>query len=75
MLFAIWVITLDSRAGIMHVSPSLTEMADSFGAKRWQLYTKILLFAALPEILAGIRLGLIRAVKGVVTGELRVRVV
>ena len=75
VLFAIWIITLDTRAGIMHISPSLTEMADSFGAKRWQLYTKILLFAALPEILAGIRMGLIRAVKGVVIGQLLVSVI
>lgn len=75
VLFAIWIITLDTRAGIMHVSPSLTEMADSFGARRWQLYTKILLFAALPEILAGIRMGLIRAVKGVVIGQLLVSVI
>jgi NitT/TauT family transport system permease protein len=46
-----------------------------FGANRWQLYTKILIWAALPEILAGIRMGLIRAVKGVVIGQMLIAVV
>ena len=36
---------------------------------------KIILWAALPEILAGIRLGLIRGVKGVVIGQLLVAIV
>ena len=39
------------------------------------LYGKIILWAALPEILAGIRLGLIRGVKGVVIGQLLVAIV
>jgi len=49
-------------------------MAKSYGATRRALY-KIILWAALPEILAGIRLGLIRGVKGVVIGQLLVAIV
>lgn len=75
VLFAIWIIVLDTRAGVRHISPSLVEMAKSFGASRWQLYGKILIWAALPEILTGIRLGLIRAVKGVVIGQLLVSII
>lgn len=74
VLFAVWIITLDTYAGVRHVSPSLLEMGRSFGASRWQLYTGVLFWAALPEILAGIRMGLIRAVKGVVIGQLLVAV-
>jgi NitT/TauT family transport system permease protein len=74
-LFAIWIIVLDTRAGVRHISPSLIEMARSYGASRWALYLKIILWAALPEILAGIRLGLIRGVKGVVIGQLLVAIV
>src|SRR3990170_2948321 len=70
VLFAVWIIALDTRAGIRQVSPSLIDMARSFGAGRGQLYLKILIWAALPEILAGIRIGLIRGVKGVVIGQL-----
>ena len=50
-------------------------MGRSFGASRWQLLTRVLFWAALPEILAGVRMGLIRAVKGVVIGQLLVSVV
>ena len=74
-LFAIWIIVLDTRAGVRHVSPSLIEMARSYGASRPALYRKIIVWAALPEILAGIRLGLIRGVKGVIIGQLLVAIV
>jgi NitT/TauT family transport system permease protein len=74
-LFAIWIITLDARAGSRGVSTSLVEMAASYGATPWQAFSKIYLWAALPEILAGIRLGLVRAVKGVIIGQLIVSVI
>lgn len=74
-LFSVWIIVLDTRAGVRHISPSLLEMARSYGASQRALYGKIILFAALPEILAGIRLGLIRGVKGVVIGQLLVAIV
>lgn len=74
-LFAIWIIVLDTRAGVRHIAPSLIEMAKSYGATKRTLYLKIILWAALPEILAGIRLGLIRGVKGVVIGQLLVAIV
>jgi NitT/TauT family transport system permease protein len=74
-LFAIWIIVLDARAGVKNITPSLVEMAHSFGANRWQSFCKIYIWAALPEILAGIRLGFIRAVKGVIIGQLLVSIV
>jgi NitT/TauT family transport system permease protein len=74
-LFAVWIIVLDVRAGVLHVSPSLIEMAKSYGASRAELYGKIIFWAALPEILAGLRVGLIRGVKGVVVGQLLVAII
>ncbi|MGQ0665094.1 MAG: ABC transporter permease [Pseudomonadota bacterium] len=74
VLFAIWVIVLDTCAGVKHASPSLIDMARSFGAGRVDLYAKILVWAALPEILAGVRLGLIRGVKGVIIGQLLIAI-
>jgi NitT/TauT family transport system permease protein len=74
-LFAVWIIALDTQAGVKHISGSLVEMSRSFGAKPRDVYLKILLWAALPEILAGIRLGMIRGVKGVVIGQLLVSVI
>jgi len=75
VLFAIWIIVLDARAGVRAISPSLVEMAKSFGASRWQAFAHIYVWAALPEILAGIRLGVIRAVKGVIIGQLLVSII
>lgn len=74
-LFAVWIIALDTQAGVKHISGSLVEMSRSFGAKPRDVYLKILLWAALPEILAGIRLGMIRGVKGVVIGQLLVSII
>ena len=45
-------------------------LARCFGARPYQVYTKVLFLSALPEILAGVRLGAIRGVKGVVIGQL-----
>jgi NitT/TauT family transport system permease protein len=75
ILFAIWIIVLDARAGVRSISPSLVEMAKVFGASPAQAFFKIYVFAALPEILSGVRLGMIRAVKGVVIGQLLVSIV
>ena len=74
-LFAVFVITLDTQVGITHADRSLVEMARSFGATRSQLYGKVLVLSALPEILAGVRLGSIRGVKGVVIGQLLVAII
>ena len=74
-VFSVWVIALDTQVGVERVNPSLVEMGQSFGASKRDLYLKILFFAALPELLAGIRLGLIRGLKGVIIGQLLIAVV
>jgi NitT/TauT family transport system permease protein len=74
-LFSVWVIALDTQVGVERVNPSLLEMGRSFGATKRVLYTQIVFRAALPELLAGIRLGLIRGLKGVVIGQLLIAVV
>jgi NitT/TauT family transport system permease protein len=73
-LFSVWVIALDTQVGVERVNPSLVEMGRSFGASRRVLFSQIVLRAALPELLAGIRLGLIRGLKGVVIGQLLIAV-
>jgi NitT/TauT family transport system permease protein len=73
-LFSVWVIALDTQVGVERVNPSLIEMGRSFGASKRALYFQIVLRAALPELLAGIRLGVIRGLKGVVIGQLLIAV-
>jgi len=69
VLFAVFVIALDTEVGVRQADRSLVEMARAFGARPHQVYTKVLVWSALPEILAGVRLGAIRGVKGVVIGQ------
>jgi NitT/TauT family transport system permease protein len=73
-LFSVWVIALDTQVGVERVNPSLVEMGRSFGASKRALYLQIVLRAALPELLAGVRLGVIRGLKGVVIGQLLIAV-
>ncbi|MBI2359550.1 MAG: ABC transporter permease subunit [Deltaproteobacteria bacterium] len=73
-LFAVFVILLDTQVGVKQADRSLVEMARSFGARSYQIYSKVLLLSALPEILAGIRLGTIRGVKGMVIGQLLIAI-
>lgn len=74
-LFAIWIIILNARAGVKQINRSLVEMARSFGASPTDAFFKIYIWAALPEILGGIRIGVIRAVKGVIIGQLLISIV
>lgn len=74
-LFAIWIIILNARAGVMQINRSLIEMARSFGASPLDAFFKIYFWAALPEILGGVRIGIIRAVKGVIIGQLLISIV
>ena len=74
-LFAFVIIVINTTAGVRSVDPTLTEMARSFGARESELFLKIIVPAAMPMIMAGIRLGMGRAVLGMVTGEMILSVV
>ncbi|MFD9883233.1 ABC transporter permease [Streptomyces alboflavus] len=68
--FSVVMVIVNSRAGVRQVDPGLIEMARSFGAgERW-IWRWVLLPGALPAIMTGLRLGLGRAVTGMVLVEL-----
>jgi NitT/TauT family transport system permease protein len=69
-LFAFVIIAINTAAGVRNVDPTLTEMARAFGAREHELFLKVILPAALPMIMAGIRLGMGRAILGMVTSEM-----
>ena len=69
-VFAIVMIIVQSRAGVRQVDLALIEMSRSYGATERQMWTDILLPSAVPAIMTGIRLGLGRAITGMVIGEL-----
>jgi NitT/TauT family transport system permease protein len=70
VLFAVVVVLVNSQAGVREADVSLIEMARSFGASETKIWRRILLPGAAPHILAGVRLGLGRAVTGMVAAEL-----
>ena len=69
-LFAVFVIIINTMTGVKQVDSILLEMARSFGAKEREIFFKIILPASMPAIMAGVRLGMGRAVKGMVTAEM-----
>ena len=69
-LFAVFVIIINTMTGVKQVDTVLLEMARSFGAREKEIFFMIILPAALPAIMAGLRLGMGRAVKGMVTAEM-----
>lgn len=70
VVYSTFVIVINTATAIRIVDPSLVEMARSFGCGERQIFTRILLPAAAPLIFAGIRLGVGRAVKGMINGEM-----
>ncbi|MCP2636140.1 ABC transporter permease [Microbacterium sp. HD4P20] len=69
-LFAVVMVIVNVRAGVRQVDPNLIQMARSFGAKEPQIWREVLIPGALPAIMTGVRLGLGRAVTGMVIVEL-----
>ena len=70
VLFAFVFITVNTRAGVRGVEASLIEMAKSFGASEGQIWRRIVIPGAMPAIFAGMRIGLGRAITGMVMVEL-----
>jgi NitT/TauT family transport system permease protein len=68
-IFSVVYVTVNTMVGVSTVNPNLREMARSFNATPLQTLRHITLPAALPSIMAGIRLGLSRAIVGMVIAE------
>jgi ABC-type nitrate/sulfonate/bicarbonate transport system permease component len=69
-LQAVMPILINTYAGVQNTDPDLLEAARSFGARRGQLFRYIMLPAALPYIVTGLRLGGANAMVGTVIAEL-----
>ena len=69
-LLSVTPITVNTITGIRQMSPTLLLAARSFGARPHDLLWKVALPASVPMIVAGLRLGVGRALTGVVIAEL-----
>lgn len=68
--YAVFVMIINTAAGIRQTNREIIEMAESYGATRLQTTLLIKLPSSLPMTMAGIRLGTGRAVKGMINGEM-----
>jgi NitT/TauT family transport system permease protein len=69
-LVAVFPIIINAQIGVMNVPPAFIETARAFGCDQWQVFRRVVLHAAVPFLIAGIRLGLGRALVGVVVAEM-----
>jgi ABC-type nitrate/sulfonate/bicarbonate transport system permease component len=70
VMYATFIIIINTATAIRSVPISLIEMGRSFCATDWQVFRRIVIPAAMPLIMAGLRLGMGRAVKGMINGEM-----
>jgi len=75
VMYSCFIMIINTAAGVRGVPRPLVEMGTSFSATRWQLFRYVVLPAATPLIMAGVRLGVGRAVKGMINGEMFIAVV
>jgi len=68
--FAVVIIAVNTYTGVRGVDPQLVEMSRAFGLNEFQLFRKVILPAALPLIMGGMRLGAARAFVGMVASDI-----
>jgi ABC-type nitrate/sulfonate/bicarbonate transport system permease component len=66
---AIFPITVNTYAGVRDVRGSMLEIGRAYGATEWQIFWKIVLPAAVPFIMAGVRLAVGLAIIGIIVAE------
>lgn len=69
-IFALFVIIINTEAGVTETPQGLVDAAQVYGANDRQIYTQVHLRHSLPYILTALRLGSGRAVRGMVVAEL-----
>jgi ABC-type nitrate/sulfonate/bicarbonate transport system permease component len=69
-LFAVFEILLTAYAGVRNVDPYVIDVARTFGAKRRDLVRKVVFPATLPFLFSGLRIGMSRAIKGMIVAEM-----
>ncbi|WP_332900147.1 ABC transporter permease [Haladaptatus sp. CMSO5] len=74
-IFSFFEILLNTYQGITTVKDDHLITAQSFGASWWQTQSRVIFPASIPFIFTGLRLGIGRAVRGVIVAELFLRLV
>jgi len=69
-LSGLFPVLMNTFSGVRTVSGHLVDIGRAYGARERKIFTKIILPAALPFVMAGIRLGIGRALIGIITAEM-----
>ncbi len=69
-IFAFFPILINTASGVKNVSGSMVEVGRAYMASERQILMKVVLPAALPFIMAGLKVAVGRAVVGMIVGEL-----
>jgi NitT/TauT family transport system permease protein len=69
-LGAVFPILINARDGVKTTPVNLLTAARSFGASEWMIFKTVVFPSTVPFVLTGLRLGLGRAIVGVMVGEL-----
>ena len=72
IMVGIFVVVLNTAAGLRQVEPVYIALARSMGYNKLEVFFKVIIPAAAPTMLAGLRMGFGRCIIGVIVGELLV---
>ena len=68
-LISFFPISVNTVDGLRSVDPDMVNMMRTLGASRWQIFTKLQVPSALPQMFSGIKIGITVSVIGAVIGE------
>ena len=69
-LSGVFPVLMNTFSGVRTVSAGLVEVGRAYGAREGKIFTKIIMPASLPFIMAGVRLAVGRALIGIITAEM-----
>jgi ABC-type nitrate/sulfonate/bicarbonate transport system permease component len=69
MILAVFPILINTLAAMRNVSTNLIDVGTAFASRECEILTKIILPSALPDMMTGLRLGIGRAIIGLVVAK------
>lgn len=69
-MMCVFDILVTVTAGARNIEPRIIQVAQSFAADRWTLFSKVLVPASYPFLLTAFRIGTVRAINAMITAEL-----
>ncbi len=66
----IFIVILNTAAGVSAIGPNMLRAAEALGASKWQIYTLVTLPATMPYILTGMRLAMANSFVTIVSAEM-----